>query len=89
MILNRLTVTENKEEIAENIIQHVLDNNFHTIRFSFDSGYPHNLKVSVYKNKKDLEQDAVLFYFSYGQSDGETGAYDISQPEDMKLEISY
>lgn len=88
VILNKLIVTESKEYIVENIIQHVLDNDFHTIRFSSDGGYPHKLKVSVYKSKKDLEQDDMLFSFSYGQSGGEIGIYDISQPEHMKLEIS-
>ena len=88
VILNKLIVTESKENIAESIIQHVLDNDFHTIRFSFDGGYPNKLIVSVYKSKKSLESDDILFYFSYEQSGGEIGIYDISQPEHMKLNIS-
>lgn len=87
VVLNKLIVTESKEDIAESIIQHVLDNGFHTIKFSFDGGYPHKLKVSVYKSKKDLEQDNMVFSFSYEQLDGEIGEYEISQTDKMKLEI--
>ena len=87
VVLNKLIVTENKDDIAENIIQHVLDNNFHTIRFSFDNGYPHKLDVSVYKNERDLKKNHELFSFSYGQVNGEIGEYDISQSDHMELEI--
>lgn len=88
VVLNKLIVTESKEDIANSIIEKVIENDFHTIRFSYDDGYPHKLKVSVYKSKRDLEQDDIIFSFSYGQSGGEIGKYDISQPEHMKLEIS-
>ena len=35
VILNKVIATESKEEIAYSIIQKVLDNDFHTIKFSF------------------------------------------------------
>lgn len=87
VILNKLIITENEEEIANNIVQGVLDNSFHTIRFSFDGGYPHRLDVSVYKSENDLKESQMLFSFSYSQSDGKIGEYDISQSDHMKLEI--
>lgn len=89
VVLNKLVVVESKEGIAESIIQHVLDNDFHSIRFSFSGGYPNKLKVSVYKSEKDLKSDNLLFSFTYEQADGEIGEYDISQEEHMKLKISY
>lgn len=87
VILNKLIVTESKDEIANDIIQRVLDNSFHTIRFSFDGGYPNKLDVSVYKSEKDRKEGHMLFSFSYGQIDGEIGEYDISQSDHMKLEV--
>ncbi|MCM1561929.1 MAG: hypothetical protein NC123_20725, partial [Butyrivibrio sp.] len=48
VILNKLIVTDSKEKTAETVIQHVLDNDFHSIRFSFNGGYPNDLNVSVY-----------------------------------------
>lgn len=86
--LNTIFVTDKKEDIAENIIQCVLDNSFHTIRFNFDRGYPNRLNVDVYKSKKDIQSGDMIFSFTYWQGDdGKIGAYDISQAEHMKLEI--
>lgn len=49
--LNKIIITEYKEDIAKDIIQRVLNNDFHTIKFNFDRGYPNRLKVSVYKSE--------------------------------------
>ncbi len=87
VILNKLIVTGSQEKTAETVIQHVLNNDFHSIRFSFNGGYPNELNVSVYKSDKDIESGNLLFAFSYEQTDGETGAYDISQTEHMELKI--
>lgn len=87
IILNKLIVTESKEDISNNIIQRVLDNSFNTIKFSFNGGYPQRLDVSVYKNERDYKNSNMLFSFSYKQIDGEIGEYDISQSKNMKLEI--
>lgn len=89
--LNQLIVTDDAEDIAKNIIQRVLANDFHTIRFCFDRGYPNRLKVSVYKNKKGIGSGTMLFSFTYGQAidDRDIVAYDISQEKYMRLEIFY
>lgn len=55
VVLNKMIVAESKDDIADEIVQKILDNDFHTIRFSFDDGYPNRLDVSVYKNEKDRE----------------------------------
>lgn len=87
--LNKIVVAEAAEDIAESIIQRVLDNGFHTVKFNFDRGYSNRLKVSVYKNKRSIESGDMLFSFIYSQAadDGEIGDYDISQGEHMELEI--
>lgn len=64
-----------------------MDNDFYTIKFNFNQGYPHKLEVSVYKSKKSLESNDMLFSFIYEQADGEIGANDISRADKMKLEI--
>lgn len=87
VILNKLVFTDSKEKTAETVIQHVLDNDFHSIRFSFDDGFPNELDVSVYKSDNDIQSGNLLFTFSYGLAYGETGAYDISQSEHMELKI--
>ena len=55
VVLNKMIVAESKDDIADEIVQKILDNDFHTIRFSFVDGYPNRLDVSVYKNEKDRE----------------------------------
>lgn len=85
--INTMTVPDSKEDTANTIIHHVLDNDFHTVKFSFDNGYFNELNVSVYKTKHDVESGDKLFSFTYEQSGGEIGEYDISQAEHMKLEI--
>ena len=88
VVLNKAIVTQSKEDIADEIVQKVLDNDLHTIRLSFDDGYPNRLDVSVYKNEKDRESGDLLFSFSYKQEAyDEIGAYDISQPDHMQIVI--
>lgn len=87
VVMNTMIVTDSNEEIANTIIQHVLDNDFHAIRFSFDNGYPNELNISVYKTEHDIESGDMLFSFTYKQTDDEIGKYDISEAEHMKLEI--
>ena len=88
VVLNKAIVTQSKEDIADEIVQKVLDNDLHTIRFSFDDDYPNRLDVSVYKNEKDRESGDLLFSFSYKQEAyDEIGAYDISQPDHMQIVI--
>lgn len=87
VVLNKLIITESEDEIANDILQRVLDNSFHTIRFSFDDGYPNELNVSVYKSEEDIKDGQMFFSFSYRQIDGEIGEYDISQSDHMELKI--
>ena len=42
-----------KEACSKEIIQHILDNDFHSTRFSFDiNGYPNNVSVDVFTSEK-------------------------------------
>lgn len=60
---HRLTVVANsdriegKEEFARTVIHMCIDNSFHSVRFSTDiRGYPTGLDISVYMNRKDIEE---------------------------------
>lgn len=87
VVLNKLIVTNSNEELAQIIIQKVLENDFHTIRFDFENGYPNELTAYVYKSKNDIKSGDEIFSFSYRQVDGEIGEFDISDYEHMILKI--
>lgn len=63
VILNKIIVTDSKEEIAYSIIRKVLNNDFCAIKFRFNDGYPNRLDVLVYKSKKDLKNNKIFFCF--------------------------
>lgn len=47
---------EDKEEFARTVIHMCQDNSFHTIKFSTDHGYPSELDIDVFLNRKDVEK---------------------------------
>ena len=48
---------EDKEAFAREVIHMCQDNSFHSIRFSTDiNGYPTELDITVYLNRKDVEK---------------------------------
>ena len=51
---------------SNEIIQHVLDNDFHSIRFSYDlSGYPNEVTVDVFTSEKNFKKGKVAYSFDY------------------------
>lgn len=46
---------EDKEEFAREIIHMCIDNSFKSVKFSTDYGYPSELDITVYLNRKDIE----------------------------------
>lgn len=54
---------EDKEEFARTVIHMCIDNSFHSVRFSTDiRGYPTGLDISVYLNRKDIEEKKEPVY---------------------------
>lgn len=83
--LGRFALTGNEEAIAQTIIKKVIRNEFPSVDFDFSSsGYPNELKVTVYKKKEDIALGNKLFSFYYGAFDKE-GEYCIMDSEHMKL----
>lgn len=51
---------------SNEIIQHVLDNDFQSTRFSYDlSGYPNEVTVDVFTSEKDFKKGKVAYSFDY------------------------
>ena len=55
-----------REACSSEIIQHVLDNDFHSVRFSYDlSGYPNEVTVDVFTSEKDFKKGEISYSFEY------------------------
>lgn len=73
---------EDKEELARKIIHMCQDNSFHSIRFSTDiNGYPSELHISVYLNRKEAERGEPVFKIEFSTDDF-SGEYDIKNDAD-------
>lgn len=81
LIANRSRI-EDKEEFAREIIHMCQDNSFHSIRFSTDiNGYPLELNILVYLNRKELEEGESVFEIEFSTDDF-SGEYDIKNDAD-------
>ena len=81
LIANRSRI-EDKEEFAREIIHMCQDNSFHSIRFSTDiNGYPLELNILVYLNRKELEEGELVFEIEFSTDDF-SGEYDIKNDAD-------
>ena len=74
------------EEFAWEVVDHYLNNDFESIRFSFDEqGYPYRLKATIYLHRDDIETGASIFEMIY---QSETYDYNIKDnPEKCNMEI--
>lgn len=73
---------EDKEGLARKIIHMCQDNSFHSIRFSTDiNGYPSELHISVYLNRKEVEEGEPVFEIEFSTDDF-SGEYDIKNDAD-------
>lgn len=65
VIVNEDTVSA-KDVCSKEIIQHVLDNDFHSTYFSFDlNGYPNEIAVDVFTSKKYFKKGKKSYSFKY------------------------
>lgn len=73
---------EDREELARRIIHMCQDNSFHSIRFSTDvNGYPSELHISVYLNRKEVEGGDPVFEIEFSTDDFRE-EYDIKNDAD-------
>ena len=76
------SLIEDKEGLARKIIHMCQDNSFHYIRFSTDiNGYPSELHISVYLNRKEVEGGEPVFEIEFSTDDF-SGEYDIKNDAD-------
>lgn len=78
---------EDKEAFAKELIQMCVDNSFKTIKFSTDRGYATSLRMTVYLNEEDWQNNVVVMEIEY-DSESLNGEYDIvNNPEMFLLSI--
>lgn len=60
------SIAADKDICSNEIIQHILSNDFHSTRFSFDiSGYPNKLTVNVFTSEKNIQKGEKAYSFEY------------------------
>lgn len=65
VIADKDTVLD-RDACSNEIMQHVLDNDFQSTRFSYDlSGYPNKVTVDVFTSEKDFKKGKVTYSFDY------------------------
>ena len=51
---------------SNEIIQHILDNDFHSTHFSYDlSGYPNEVSVDVFTSERNFKKGKTAYSFDY------------------------
>ena len=64
VVANKLFILD-KEDCKEEIIQRCKDNNYKSIKFSFDGGMPDKWRVTVYTNRTALKLGNSSFSFEF------------------------
>lgn len=65
VIADKDTISD-RDACSQEIIQHILDNDFHSTRFSFDfNGYPNEVTVVVYTSEKKFKKGKTAYSFEY------------------------
>ena len=60
------SVASDKDACSKEIIQHILDNDFHSTRFSFDiNGYPNEVNVDIFTSEKNAQKGKEAYSFEY------------------------
>lgn len=71
VLANKLFVLD-KEKYADELIKKAINNKYKNVHFSYDiSGYPNEMKISVYKDKWHYMHNKCMFQILYS-IDGET-----------------
>ena len=87
VILNR-TQLDDYTECAEEIIQKCLDNDFKSIKFSWDRGYPSEIKATVYLTETERKNGNYTFKMVYAHDSSDLCKYNIKDnPEKFSLVI--
>lgn len=65
IIVDKDSVSD-KDACSKEIIQHILDNDFRSIHFSFDkNGYPNEVIVNVFTSKENIQKSKKSYSFEY------------------------
>ena len=59
-------IVSDKDACSKESIQHILDNDFHSTRFSFDiNGYPNKITADIFTSEKNIQTDKKAYSFEY------------------------
>lgn len=94
--IEHLSVVTNTKEVtdfetcAEEIIERCVNNNFQSIRFSYDrTGYPVGIHAEVYLSREDMRNGEPVFTMDYMQDKEDDYQYNIKDhPEKFHLTIN-
>lgn len=65
VIADKNTVSD-REACSRKIIQHILDNDFRSTRFSFDlNGYPNEVTIDVFTSEKNFQKGKAAYSLEY------------------------
>lgn len=79
IIANKLFIVD-KDKFTKQMIQKIFENSFENVRFSFDSGYPDSIDISIYMNAGDVNKKYEI------QCTPKHREYDIS---DIKSDLDF
>lgn len=85
MIANRNEI-DDKMAFAEEVLQMCKDNSFKSVLFSYDMGYPTEVKIDVYLTQEDFDNHEMYMEIDYSQEG--LAEYDIiNNPEKFELKV--
>ncbi|MBM6668782.1 hypothetical protein H6A64_13295 [Lacrimispora saccharolytica] len=87
IIVNKKHITD-YEECAKEIIKKYINNEYQSMIFSFDFGYPAELNATVFLSENDIDNSHPIFEMTYSQ-EFNTYEYNIKDnPEKFHIEIT-
>ena len=78
---------EDKEALAVKIVDMCRNNEFETIKFSYDYYYPKSLSISVFATHKGFENNEELFHIDYEMEDRLQPYNIVEHPEQYQLYV--
>ena len=87
-VINYEQEITNPEECAKEIIEKCINNDFPSVIFSFDLGYPSGLTAIVFQSEADVKSNNPVFEMSYLQESNNLEYNIKDNPEQFVLKIN-
>ena len=76
VVVNRLYI-RNKEALALELVETCINNEFRDVRFSYDMGYPVEIRMDVYINEASWKRGIRCFEVLFAQPEEEQYRYNV------------